>query len=156
MRFPRHKLFSRSFPELRLFTSAADRERAYRYAAQGCNTWRFVIIAIGLVPLMIVLIVSVRFLLTGRVPHLVVDWAVPAMSGALVCAAWINSTRRHVQRRLREALCEAGIPVCIRCGYQLAGLSAPRCPECGADFDARLIGGEPGGDSSNRLATHPS
>jgi predicted RNA-binding Zn-ribbon protein involved in translation (DUF1610 family) len=88
---------------------------------------------------MIVLIVSVRFLLTGRVPHLVVDWAVPAMSGAMVCTAWINSTRRHMQRRLREVLCEQGIPVCVRCGYQLDGLSAPRCPECGRAFDARLL-----------------
>ena len=28
---------------------------------------------------------------------------------------------------------------CIYCGYDLRGLSKPRCPECGREFDKRLL-----------------
>ncbi len=31
--------------------------------------------------------------------------------------------------------------VCVRCGYLLRGLTEPRCPECGAPFDPKLLAG---------------
>jgi hypothetical protein len=34
---------------------------------------------------------------------------------------------------------------CVRCRYDLRGLSEPRCPECGTPFDRPLAPGEPQG-----------
>jgi hypothetical protein len=56
-------------------------------------------------------------------PELALAWW-----AAMVCAiagVWAASARRP--RRAR-----AGHPVCWRCGYSLAGLMGPVCPECGA------------------------
>ncbi len=32
-----------------------------------------------------------------------------------------------------------GHPLCANCGYDLVGLTDPRCPECGTPFDPRLL-----------------
>jgi hypothetical protein len=34
--------------------------------------------------------------------------------------------------------------VCRKCGYNLTGLTEPRCPECGTPFDAQLSAGRGG------------
>ena len=47
--------------------------------------------------------------------------------------------RRSLRKFLRRRLTERGIPICLKCGYDLRGLTEPRCPECGADFDPRLL-----------------
>jgi hypothetical protein len=63
----------------------------------------------------------------------------------LVFSAWwvflIWFFRREIQRRLRLQLLQEGVPICIDCGYQLRGLTEPRCPECGKPFDAKLLDG---------------
>ena len=52
----------------------------------------------------------------------------------------VNWIWRHKLRRyLREQLMARGIPVCLKCGYDLRGQSVPRCPECGTPYDAELI-----------------
>jgi predicted amidophosphoribosyltransferase len=30
-------------------------------------------------------------------------------------------------------------PICERCGYNLTGLAATRCPECGLTFDRDMV-----------------
>ncbi len=40
--------------------------------------------------------------------------------------------RRTIQRSLRRQLCDSGVPVCISCGYDLAGNTTGECPECGS------------------------
>lgn len=40
--------------------------------------------------------------------------------------------RGRLRRALREELNQRGVPLCISCGYDLAGMASPRCPECGA------------------------
>lgn len=42
-------------------------------------------------------------------------------------------------RDLRVKLLEAGVPVCLGCGYNLRGLKAARCPECGRGLDPRAM-----------------
>jgi Flp pilus assembly protein TadB len=44
-------------------------------------------------------------------------------------AVWL--VRRTYRRRLREHLCQVGLPTCIPCGYDLTGNTSGRCPECG-------------------------
>ncbi len=34
--------------------------------------------------------------------------------------------------------------LCVRCGYQLAGLIEPRCPECGTEFGSSSFSGRAG------------
>jgi hypothetical protein len=48
---------------------------------------------------------------------------------------WISPIRKS----LRQSLQAKGIPICIPCGYDLRGQLEPRCPECGAPFDAHLV-----------------
>jgi hypothetical protein len=46
---------------------------------------------------------------------------------------WLS--RRRLARRIRLRLRELRIPVCLTCGYNLTGLTEPRCPECGEPYD---------------------
>ena len=49
--------------------------------------------------------------------------------------------RHRLRLFLRQQLVDRGIPVCLKCGYDLRGQIDPRCPECGTPFDAALIEG---------------
>lgn len=44
----------------------------------------------------------------------------------LPVVTWFIRTRVTKRDRIINPLC------CVRCGYNLSGLSIPRCPECGA------------------------
>lgn len=55
---------------------------------------------------------------------------------------WFVLRRLHrsgAQRELREKLLQQGVPVCLKCGYNLRGLPAEssRCPECGEGINER-------------------
>ena len=39
---------------------------------------------------------------------------------------WRHQTRRF----LRQQLLEHGIPICVKCGYDLTGNTSGKCPEC--------------------------
>ncbi len=44
---------------------------------------------------------------------------------------------------------------CERCGYNLTGLTEPRCPECGTPFDPKLLAGESQGLPRKKAAPIP-
>ena len=46
------------------------------------------------------------------------------------CLVWMRACLRRM--RLMEG-------ICARCGYNLTGLTEPRCPECGEAFDRSHI-----------------
>jgi predicted RNA-binding Zn-ribbon protein involved in translation (DUF1610 family) len=50
-----------------------------------------------------------------------------------------RAIRRDMPKALRQQLLEAGVPVCLACGYGLRGLpcGAERCPECGKKIGDR-------------------
>ncbi len=52
----------------------------------------------------------------------------------LLCMIWLYVPR--LRYSLREYLNEIGLPTCLACGYDLTGLTEPRCPECGKPFAA--------------------
>ncbi len=60
------------------------------------------------------------------------------VTGAIVGAASIFAVhifwRRPLQREIRRELNQRGVPVCVRCGYDLTGLTQRRCPECATPF----------------------
>ena len=47
--------------------------------------------------------------------------------------------RQGCRVHLREQLVARGIPICIKCGYDLTGNESGACPECGTACDPRLI-----------------
>lgn len=48
--------------------------------------------------------------------------------------------RRMLARRRARRAARAAVQPCLKCGYELAGLEIPRCPECGTlvGFDKPL------------------
>ena len=57
--------------------------------------------------------------------------------GLYSSGVWL--TRARIRRYLRQALIDDGFAICGLCGYDLRGLTEPRCPECGAPFDEQLL-----------------
>lgn len=69
-------------------------------------------------------------------------WVGGVIAGVYPLAVVIGSqylVREPLIRYLREQLVAKGVPICIDCGYDLRGQVDPRCPECGAAFDPKLI-----------------
>jgi ribosomal protein L34E len=56
----------------------------------------------------------------------------------------VSPAIRAILNRVRRF---PGLDECNRCGYSLAGLSVPRCPECGAPIDLDAIRREAGWES---------
>jgi len=69
-----------------------------------------------------------------------VIWATPVYVVGRVLQSW---QVRRLKRRLTNGLC-------VNCGYDLRGLTLPRCPECGAPFDQR----EGSGTGEQGTVTH--
>ncbi len=70
-------------------------------------------------------------------------WSGSGVAGIILSTAFLIGFqylwRRPIQRMLRQELAARGVPICIRCGYDLRGQTEPRCPECGAGFDSSLL-----------------
>lgn len=73
------------------------------------------------------------------VHYLVAIWVSFLVYAVFLIAAAFLLFRRAVYRHLTEAVVECRYPLCVHCGYDLQGLAEPRCPECGATFDTRLL-----------------
>ncbi len=81
-------------------------------------------------------------MLVGRwvaVPLSMFGPLIGGITGSFGVAAVAWFWRRRCRRFLRERLIAQGIPICLRCGYDLRGQTEPRCPECGTPFDPALI-----------------
>ena len=66
------------------------------------------------------------------VPETVCFFTVFALlSAAAVAGTWLV-LRPMARRQLRTRLIACGVPICLRCGYDLTGNVSGRCPECGA------------------------
>jgi hypothetical protein len=133
--------YLRDHPELELFPDGARRRASLRRVALRSGlSWRFwaaaMIAGLGLVPVWYGLtdLVQRASGLTQRA----VFWAcgVPALVVAGMLGNWW--LRRGVPRLLRQELLDAGVPVCMGCGYSLRASPGPRCPECGRPFDDRV------------------
>ena len=73
--------------------------------------------------------------LSERAFQVLYAMAVVPIFGAfmVIGTRWIY--RRRFKRYLRERLEAMGVPICIKCGYDLRGQEEPRCPECGTGFE---------------------
>jgi len=91
------------------------------------------------------------FLRLGWVGRLI-DFVLPflVIGSAVLVHAWC--ARRLAQRHLRRYLLRKGVPICLRCGYDLRGQTEARCPECGGPFDPDLAGTQ----VSQRICEQPA
>ena len=127
---------TRIYPELSRLSSGAERRDLVSQARKRLAVhWpRLCLAAVAIV-------LGVFSLLTlanaVRLPSVAVQLTatVPAILFG-TCAIHVF-WKRPMQLRIRRVLNERGIPVCLHCGYSLAGLPEPRCPECGEPFEPK-------------------
>ena len=125
------------YPELRLLGT----ERAIREAADSIERSLRVRVALIAMPLQIVWGLSlwhiaVRYFGTYCSKLWCTVGSISVVM-PLLLTAWVVHRRAH--RHVRNYLVIHGIPVCLHCGYSLRGLTEPRCPECGREFEPYLL-----------------
>lgn len=116
------------FPELNRFDTVQHARKAHARA----------MLRSGLGVLLPIVIAGAPFVLLLDPPSKYIWW--------LFFPTWIALPwgitylfRARIRRYLRKELAESGVPICVKCGYDLRGQSAPRCPECGTPFDEQLF-----------------
>ena len=137
---------SRRYPEIELFDSpaaATDAVRAWKkqlyrkpmfwvaLVGYGCGAGVCVAVALMLVRRWVAVPLSMFGGLIGGIAGGIIG------GSGVAAATWFWGRRFH--RFLRERLLALGVPVCLKCGYDLRGQTEPRCPECGTPFDPALI-----------------
>ena len=131
----------RMYPELTLVASEVERKAAYKAARKqveySWSMWVVVAVVFVLVGLVGVPIAHSRIVNALPVPHWLSSAVVLTVS-VLTCIWGVETAfRRPVRRALRSELNRRGYAVCERCGYNLTGLTEPRCPECGQPFEPK-------------------
>ncbi len=113
----------RSLPEYRMFRDEAARDRALRdigHRVDGLGL--FGIGAFGL-----------GWHLLAPAPSWIRSGFL-VLGPVVVLVGMIAVMRMLARMRLRSAAHQSGIPICPKCGYDLAGTpSQPSCPECGSE-----------------------
>lgn len=127
----------RGLPELEMFPDDASREQAVRELNAGFYTWRIIPVLLGHMVLLWAVTVLAGYTISRVVPSLkpVSGWLGMAVSLASYLGYLMWALPRDLVRELRRKLVAAGVPVCVRCGYDLRGQPADseRCPECGTE-----------------------
>ena len=131
---------SRNFPELELFPSEKDLREAVRVGERCIRGWRYPVFVFWFAVVAHAVGFCFRSRQTGQV--LTQPWffrLLEPVGPALLLSAGIYGLyilkRRQIRSIFRERLNTLGVPVCIRCGYDLRGQTEPRCPECGTGFE---------------------
>ena len=128
-------------PELRRFRDRESAEEALRVAKGSRHR---LLEGVGAPAVMLVIIILYAEFVEPRTglspdvaPYLrLLFIAVFPLGSGYILLRW---RRRSIQRNLRRQLIASGVPICIRCGYDLRGQEDARCPECGEPFNPSLL-----------------
>lgn len=130
------------YPELRRFDSREDAQvalQAWQWKLVKLPRFWFALfsftIGIGLLVALIFVLLRQWF----RIPMSLLGPIVGSVTSAPGTLATIWFWRRRCRRYLREQLIARGIPICLKCGYDLRGQVEPKCSECGTPCAAELI-----------------
>ena len=128
--------------EMSLLETQSERDAArwhvWRALFRNWRYWSICVLAIAIVwpTLFMALPISRALCAALRLHAPVIELAIFAALSITVTLAFAFGgmwpLRRMVLRELRDYLGKRGILLCMTCGYNLHGLQAPRCPECGA------------------------
>ena len=122
-------------PELERFPTSKDaREATLAWSKQQFRTASFWLGLIGYTALIGVavagaLVLMRRWLLLPQSAFGAIVGGVTGGTG-FVALRWYS--RHRYRRFLRERLNSQGIPICMKCGYDLTGNVSGICPECGS------------------------
>lgn len=126
------------------FASDAQREIALRRIgaeASRLGTWGFWSgvgsMALSGVAVMLLLKYAMRFVNWPGALEDAITFTGPVLTSLLLA---VRLHRKSMPVMLRSELLVQGVPVCMKCGYLLRGLTVEtaRCPECGRGFDGRV------------------
>ncbi|MHC4797878.1 MAG: hypothetical protein ACYTF1_14640 [Planctomycetota bacterium] len=134
----RWKLRSRIVPEYALFNNDKERDRV---SEQFRSSSKFAQI-IWIWSFLYVVCLAGYYLLPEHWPFKLISERFHLFlngMGLFLFVAIIFINAKSPQKFLRQELCKRGIPICIKCGYDLRGQTEPRCPECGQEFDEKLL-----------------
>lgn len=148
---------SKRYPELQRFDSKEDAQAALKaWQKKLMKSPRFWLglvaytIAVGLFVTLIFVSIRQWF----RIPMRLIGPVVGGVTGGTgmlgVTWFWWHQCRRY----LRERLIARGVPICLKCGYDLRGQVEPRCPECGTPCNAELIAAGAGSGGAVQQARH--
>jgi len=129
------------YPELRFLKTREARKAAQKaFGQRPKHVWK---VMLGVIPISITA-AAVSIAIMRMMLWLGVSIWLGTLINALIWAIFGAFAGAFFWRRpyilfLRRYLQDQGVPVCLKCGYDLRGLNDPRCPECGEAFDERLL-----------------
>lgn len=127
------------YPELSLFPTPESRKIGWRAARKVIlASPRYWLGSILSSILFITVIINIGKLvpLRGVVDALLFSITLTAVHSVVLFSLIVPLAA--VRRRLREALVEIDIPICIQCSYSLIGNVSGKCPECGYVIPEKL------------------
>ena len=136
------RIYIRLYPELDRFPAGFERSRALRRATASWIYWLALIVALCCAEAAFVgARKNLLPLAYGSIGGSVFVWnlVVAIILGGMVGIGLSFAFRNWIRTRLRQQLISKGVPICIRCGYDLRAQVIPRCPECGTPFDTLLM-----------------
>jgi len=148
----------RQYPELRFFKSRDELKevkRAFRKIAFKDRRARLLILTLIATSAALFIFVFEWLNSFGLAQWLV--FLINTLFWAIVggCAGFFIWHRPYI-RFVRQYLQDRGVAVCLRCGYDLRGLTEPRCPECGEPFDESFINRELAADDDGGTRRPPA
>ncbi len=124
-------------PELERFPTNKDaREAARAWSKEQFRSLSFWVGLIGYTVLVGLAVAGVLVLIRHWIlfPRSWFGGIVGGVTAGTGVAAMTWYWRHRYRRFLRKRLNAAGIPICIKCGYDLTGNESGACPECGTRF----------------------
>jgi hypothetical protein len=130
-------------PEFARFATKEDaKEAALVWSTQQIKTssfWIGLIVYSALVGLVVaIVLVLIRPWL--QLPPGIFGGIVGGVTGGTGFVAMNVYWRQAYRRFLRQRLNEMGIPICMKCAYDLTGNTSGVCPECGTDDECETRG----------------
>jgi len=122
------------FPELELFDPRSEGEQAVGrfWQEQLWNRPGLLLLMLAMILFVLVPVgMAIEALLSPYLGPRLAFWAgavIKPLPVVLVLPVLFTVFRRRMRRHLRATLIAGGVPICLRCGYDLRGQVEPRCP----------------------------